>query len=156
MQQRNSLRGCENDELTMIETLRCLALSLSSSLSWFLSFASTLLHRLTLVSICAVYLFFFFFFSVPASHLCTCLQGNARSGWKLFRRPRAPPPAAPRRAPTASRAPPPQTSEACWSSAVTKAECWCPWRGVKSGSAKQNRYFQNRRDFLSTERQLPV
>lgn len=92
--------------------------------------------------------------SVPA--LCTCPQGSARSGWKLFRRPRAPPLALPRSAPTASPTTPLQTSEACWSSAVTKAECWCPWRGVKSGSAKQNRYCQHRRDFLSIGWQLPV
>ncbi len=90
------------------------------------------------------------FVSVSVSYRCTCPQGSARSGWKLFRRPRAPPLAAPRSTPTASPALPPQTSEACWSSAVTKAECWCPWRGVKSGSAKQNRYFQHRWDFLST------
>lgn len=95
-----------------------------------------------------------FFFSV--SVLCTCPQGSARSGWKLFRRPRNPPSAVSRSAPTASPTTPLQTSEACWSSAVTKAECWCPWRGVKSGSAKQNRYFQHRRDFLSIGWQLPV
>lgn len=80
---------------------------------------------------------------------CSCPQGSARSGWKLFRRPCAPPLAAPRSAPAASSTAPPQTSAACWSSAVTKAECWCPWRGVKSGSAKQNRYFHRRRDRLS-------
>lgn len=87
------------------------------------------------------------FFSVLV--LCTCPQGSARSGWKLFRQPRSPPFAVPRSAPTASRTTPLQTSKACWSSVVTKAECWCPWRGAKSDSAKQNRYFQHRRDFLS-------
>lgn len=123
--------------------LRCPDLSLSSSF-WplLISFSLALLtcihmHHLPLL------------FCVSVSHSCTCPQGSARSGWKLFRRPRAPPPVVPRSAPTASPAPPPQTSEACWSCAVTKAECWCPWRGVKSGSAKQNRYFQHHRDFLS-------
>lgn len=99
---------------------------------------------------------FFHFLSVSVSDSFTCPQGSARSGWKLFRRPRNPPSAAPRSAPTASPTTPLQTSEARWSSVVTKAECWCPWRGVKSGSAKQNRYFQHRRDFLSIGWRLPV
>lgn len=99
---------------------------------------------------------FFYFLSVSVSDSFTCPQGSARSGWKLFRRPRNPPSAAPRSAPTASPTTPLQTSEARWSSVVTKAECWCPWRGVKSGSAKQNRYFQHRRDFLSIGWRLPV
>lgn len=98
----------------------------------------------------------FFSPSVSVSDLYTRPQGSARSGWKLFRRPRTPLSAFPRSAPTASPTTPLQTSEACWSSAVTKADCWSPWRGVKSGSAKQNRYFQHRRDFLSIGWQLPV
>lgn len=96
-----------------------------------------------------------FLFTVSDSHSCSCPQGSARSGWKRFTRPRTSPPVNPRSAQTASPTPP-QTSEACWSSAVTKAECWCPWRGAKSGSAKQNRYFQHHRDILSTGWQLPV
>lgn len=83
------------------------------------------------------------------SAMRTCPQGSARSGWKLFRRPHTSPPALPRSAPTVSPTTALQTGEACWISAVTKAECWCPWRGVKSDSAKQNRYCHRRRDFLS-------
>lgn len=160
MSQWSPQRGCKKWWINTIcdsKALRCPDLSLSSS--FFLApldFFPSCFHCLSHTHTCIHLYHLCLFFSVSVSHSCTCPQGSARSGWKLFRRPCAPPPAAPRSAPTASPARPPQTSEACWSSAVTKAEYWCPWRGVKSGSAKQNRYFQHRWDFLSTGWQLPV
>lgn len=106
------------------KTSKCPDLSFSgSSLLCLISFC--LVFSLPCTQTCIHMHHLLFLFSVFDSHSCSCPQGSARSGWKLFRRPRAPP-AAPRSVQTASPTSPPQTSEACWSSAATKAECWCP------------------------------